>query len=413
MNYTPLSFLLNSLNAHRDINNIEDKLKVQAIDAQLREARQGYSFPWNLIKGKLKIIDGVSEYKPADDHDELAYIEYENIDNFSSAARFYNTSLQQFYEDVNSSRNLLTDVWRDGSRILGVKDKQMSLGSSVFSATNDTSIYSVSGDAVALSLGTSAYDGATPYLQVSCNGNSNPAIIESNLISPVSISSRRYAFTLEIMFPLSVNNNTQLSVDVSLGSSSLDTYTAHISHNFQGKELVSGEWNTIGFYLDDRLVSVSGNPDISNLTYCNITVQSNEDEDIFIHDFKLSPYKQLDYWYYSFYNVASSGSLEVFERPLPDKEFFVSVSDQTGAIDLGDALLGPTKWADYVLWGAAERLLAEINNPQLFSFVMRKKAETTKKMAGLLPQTKQVVTTKRHRFNNDPLYTFGNPYDNN
>ena len=147
MQTTLLSTIISTMDTWRDIANIEEQYKVRQLDYAIREVRRNTNFPWNLKKGTLRVFDDVLVYPIASDHDELGYIDKQNIKNYSDSARFYNTSLQQFFEKVNSTRNLMAEIWDSGTKMIGLDYKDFDVASQKLSSAEDPDEYTTSGDA--------------------------------------------------------------------------------------------------------------------------------------------------------------------------------------------------------------------------------------------------------------------------
>ncbi len=102
MESTLLSTLLSDMNRWRDVSFLEEQYKVRSLDAAIRRLRRESVFPWTIQKSTLRVFDEVLEYPVKSDHDELAYLDNQKGDNYAQKERFFYTSLQQFYEDVNN-----------------------------------------------------------------------------------------------------------------------------------------------------------------------------------------------------------------------------------------------------------------------------------------------------------------------
>ena len=110
MDSTTLAVLLDEMNVHKDIANIETQFKVKAIDKAIRALKRVSVFPWSIKKGSLKVFSGVKEYPVADDHDEMLYLDDSNVKYYSDTARFVIQSANEFYLDENVFRpSILSD----------------------------------------------------------------------------------------------------------------------------------------------------------------------------------------------------------------------------------------------------------------------------------------------------------------
>lgn len=383
----------------RDISNLETGDKVRAIDAAIREIRQGTNFPWNLVKGTLRIFSDIYEYPITADHDEIAYLDKQNLSKYEDTARMYNTSLQQFYENVSANRNLLADIWKDGTRMIGVRENTMGLGSATLDSSDDSSKYTLTGDASTPTedeVNTKIGSSSIKFVITNATGI-------ANIYNTVAVSSdvdyqKKYHFRYIYLDAVPTSIEMRLEKD---GSNYLSkTLTAQ----FSGEAFKADDWNLIGYDLNEA--TETGTFDGTSIAGERLIITGGSTGTYYLSQSSLKTWKLLDKWYYSKYNVITS------DATTPDKEFFIGTSESTADIDTSDKLLGDAKWFDLVSWTAAERLIADINNPTVFSFIMRKKTEAMKKFNAKYPSMTPLITTKRRNFNNDPLYSYlNNPHD--
>ncbi len=395
MKTTPLSFILDDMNVHHDFDIVEEQYKVRAIDKAIRLTRQGTNFPWNLKKSTLKVFSDVLEYPIATDHDELGYIDDQKKTSYADAARFFNTSLQQFYENVNSSRNLLADIWKDGTRFLGVDFKNIQIGMSQISSAEITSEYTASDDASDIELDTINNKKGNSCIQFTITDSSGTAtIVDTTAQTSDSNYKKKYHFRWVYLPSVPTSIEMRLETDSSNYLSS-----GAITTQFAGNAFVANDWNLIAYDLNEA--TETGTFDENDISQ-ERTIFTGATSGVYkLDQSSLRGWKLLDYWYYSLYNIVTSTA------SAPDKEYFIATSESATDIDTTDKLLGDSKWFDLVSLTAQRDLLGDIENPTLLSLVREQKGKAEKAFNSKFPTMTPKIITKRRRYDNDP----GNAYN--
>lgn len=390
MKTVPLSFLLDNMNVHQDFDNLEPQYKVRAIDASIREIRQGTNFPWNLKKETLKVFADVLEYPIDDEHDELAYIDKQDKDNYAEAARFFNTSLQQFYEDVNRTRNLMSDIWKDGTRFIGINYKDLDIGMAQLSSAEVTSQYTASDDASGVVLDTINNKEGNSCIQFTVTDSAGVAtMLNTTAFTSDANYLKKFHFRWIYLDSVPTSIEMRLQTDDSnyLSSGALTT-------QFAGNSFVADDWNLIAYDLNEA--TETGTFDENDIA-SEKTILTGAATGVYrLDQSSLRGWKLMDYWFYSLYNVVTSTS------SVADKEFFIGTSESESDIDTTDKLLGEPKWIDYILATAKRKLLGDIENPTLLSLVREEKKEAKKNFNGKFPTMTRKIITKRRVYNNDP-----------
>ena len=394
MNSTPLSFMIDVMDQQRDFANVEQQYKVRAIDTALRQFRMKTNFPWNLKKGTLKVFDGVSEYPVTADHDEIGYVDKQNIKSYSDTARFYNTSLQQFYEIVNSGRNLMADIWKDGTRFIGLNVDNMGLNSAELSNAEVAGDYTASDDASDIEVDNIVYKEGNGSIKFTVTDSAGIATIENTTgIGSDTDYKTKYQFRWIYL------GAVPTSIELRLQTDATNYLSTVVTTQFAGNAFVAGDWNLIAQDLNEA--TETGTFDKTAVNSEKMILNGSPTATNRIDTSSLKQWKLLDKWYYSKYNVIDSLGV------IPSREYFIPVDGDTSDIDLTDSLLGDSKWIDVIVGRAMRTLLADIENPTLLSWVreFRKEAET--EFYRDYPSMTPLIITQRRRFDNDPMYAFG------
>lgn len=394
MKTVPLSFLLDDLNVHQDFSNTGEDIKVRAIDASIRQIREGTNFPWNMKKSTLKVFADVLEYPIATDHDELAYIDKQDKDSYADTARFFNTSLQQFYEDVNSTRNLMADIWKDGTRFIGLKYKEIEIGKSQVSSAEITDEYTASGDASNITLDTINNKVGNSCIQFTITNSTGTAtIVDTTALTSDANYKKKYHFRWVYLDAVPTSIEMRLRTDSSnyLSSGALTT-------QFAGNTLVADDWNLIAYDLNTA--TEVGTFDENNITDEEVIFTGASTGTYKLDSSSLRGWKLMDYWYYSIFNIVTSSS------SVADKEFFIDPTEDSTDIDTTDKLLGDHKWIDLVLSNAKRRLLGDIENANLLSLVREERSRATKAFKSKFPTMTKKIITQRRRYENNPINSY-------
>lgn len=400
MQSTLLSNLLAFMDAYRDVKRIEEQFKVRAIDEALRALKRDTEFPWAIKQSTLKVFDNVLAYPVATDHDELAYMDTEKGDSYSSRARFTYTSLKQFFEDNQSDRNQLAEIWDGGTKYLGVRYKRIENGSQLLSNAEVASNYTASGDADSVALDEVNFKEGSGSIKVVVTDNTGTATVKDTFTAFVDGNyKRKYHFKWVYLDAVPTSISLRLHVD---DSNYIET--TGITTQFSGQALKADSWNLIAHDLNNA-TETGTIATTSSWAYEEIDLVGAATGVYYLDSSYLRAWENFDYWYYSKNNVVSAGS------SVADKPYFFTAAE---AYDIGDALVGDSEWVGVILYEAMEYLLGDIDNVRLFSLIQRKKAEAWENFYSKYPNITPTITTKRYRFDNNPqtssLRTF---YDNN
>ena len=391
MDNTLLSVIISRMDAHRDIARVEEQFKVRALDSGIRALRRSTVFPWTLQEGTLRVFDDVLVYPIAGGHDELAYLDKsKNSNDYEDKARFTFTSLKQFMENYQSNRNQIAEIWDGGTKYLGVRYKGVNGGSQRIDNAEDASKYSVSGDATAVALDNVNYKEGNGSIKVTVVNSTDLATIKNTFTAFADSNyKRKYHFKWVYLDTVPTSLTLRLHID-----SSNYLETTGITTQFSGQALKANSWNLVAQDLNEATENGTI-ASTSSWAYEEIDLVGASTGTYYLDSSYLRAWELLDYWYYSKYNIISAGA------STPDKSFFY---EGETPYDTGDALLGEDEWIDVIMYDALELLLADIENVRLFSLIMRKKQQAWDDFYNKHPDMVPLITTKRYRFNNNPIY---------
>ena len=387
MQKTLLSKVLSNMNAWQDISNIGEEYKVRALDSGLRSLRRDTVFPWTIQKGSLRVFDDVLEYPVESDHDEIAYIDNTKGDGFSARARFTYTSLQQFFEDVQNNRNQIAEIWDGGTKYLGVRYKDISRGSQQLSNAETVGDYSVADDATAVALDNVNFKEGNGSMKITVVSSSGIATILNSFTSYSDTNyQRKYQFRWIYL------GAVPTSIELRLQTSATKYLKTVVTTQFSGQAFKANQWNLIAQDLNTATkVGVFNSASIASE---KVILNGAATGTYYLDNSYARAWELMDYWYYSIYNVVGITSTSA------DKEYFMDSDD---AYETGDYLLGDTEWIGVIMYEALELLMADIENVRLFSVIQRKKREAWDALNAKYPDMVPLITTKRYRFNNDPI----------
>lgn len=388
MRSTALSTILSRMNRWPDVENIEEQFKIRDLDMALRELKRDIEPPWTLVKGSLRVFPDVFEYPVATGHDELAYIDKNNIDSYSDAARFYNTSLQQFYEMVNATRNLITEIWNQGTKMLGVNYKDEGLSSQLLNNAETASEYTGSDDAGTPVLDTVFFKKGSGSIRVPVTLSSGTATIK-NTFTAFSNSKYKKKYHFKWIYLAAVPTSISLRFQVD-DSNYLET--TGITTQFSGQALVANQWNLVAHDLNTATevgtVSASSSWASEKIILIGATTGN-----YYIDESNLREWTLLDYWYYSRYYVATLAS------STPNQEFFYNSSE---VYSTDSKLVGDDEWADVIMYDALLISINERNNTAIYAEIKERKEKAWNKLMATYPSMKPLITTQRYRFDNNP-----------
>lgn len=381
-----LSVLLDEINIHKDLNNIETQFKVRAIDKAIRSLRRASVFPWAIKKGSLRVFKGVDQYPVASDHDEMLYINDSSVSQYADTARFHNTSLKQFFQDVMSARNLMAEIWDGGTKYIGLKYKDIDLEEQQLDTAEDEDNYAASGDATVAEDDSIVYKEGNGSIKVSITNSTNSATIKCTYSTSLNDSDYKQKYLFRWIYLDAVPT----SIEMRLRTDDSNYISASVTTQLAGQAFKADQWNLIA--IDLNTATETGTFNSASIVGDTMVLTGAETGTYYIDSAYIRAWKLMDYWYYSKYLVMSSSASSA------DQERFWRSSDY----DETDSLIGDGEWIDVILYEAMEGLLAEVENISLFSYIMRKKQEAWDNFYAKYPNMVPEVITNRYRFDNNP-----------
>jgi hypothetical protein len=389
MQYTPLSTIISRMDRWKTIYAIEEQFKVRDLDSAIRELKREFQPPWTLKKGSLKVFDGILEYPVASDHDEMAYIDKTNLDSYASTARLFNTSLQQFYEMVNSTRNLLSELWDNGTKKIGLNLQKENLSSKLLSQAEDNDDYTVSDDAISSALDKVNYVKGNGSIKVVITASAGTATIK-NTFTAFSDSNYKDKYHFRRIYldtvPTSIEMRLQTDDTNYLSSGA-------ITAQFDGSAFKADQWNIIAYDLNTA--AETGTFDSASTASEKVILTGAGTGVYYLDESSIKEWQLMDYWYYSNFYVKTSAS------NTPDQKFFYDSTDNYDT-SLACALVGDDEWVDVIMYDA---MLISINaeeNKVLYGEIKERREKAWYSIMEQYPSMRPLITTNYWRFNNAP-----------
>jgi len=384
-----LDAIIAEMNVWKDVANIEEQYKVRQLDAAIRALRRKTVFPWNIRKTTLRVFANVLEYPVAADHDEILYLDDSSNSHkfYSEALDFKNTSLQQFYEDYDSYRNSMTEIWKDGTKMIGVNLKSMGLASTKLDGASDVDNYTVSDDATSVVKDTVIFKEDNSSMRVTVVNSADLATIKCTFVSTNSDMNyqRKYHFRWIYL------GAVPTSIEMQLQTSDSAYLSTVVTAQFSGEAFKANDWNLIA--QDLSAATETGTFDENTIASDKLILNGAASGTYYVDAGYMREWQLLDYWYYSFYTVIASGGTTA------SKEYFIA-SD--GTYDVTDSLIGDSEWLGVIMYDAMDMLLADIENEQVLITIRSRKKQAWADFDEKYPNMVPLITTGRTRFNNDP-----------
>ena len=358
---TTLTNLISRMNNFTPVYNMEELRKVSALEEAIRGVRRLFNPPWTLQKNTLKVFSDVFLYPVASDHSYIAYLDNQKTRDYANKERFIYTSIQEFWEDP-TNRNEMAEVWDDGSRMLGVNDKNAGLGQVLIADTQSLTspaTWSSSGDAGTLVLdGVVTRSNPNYSIRVPIVSSTTVATVEATFSTLIDANYKRKWFFTAVYLD-SVPTNIQMK----FGLNSSNYLTTTVTAQFSGQAFKADDWNIIGFDLNAPGSTVG--TQTTSFTYQAIVLNGAATGTYFIDTSFIKEWQLLDYWYYSLNNVKLTGSTSA------DQQYFTTAASP--AYDVSDSLIGDDEWSDVVVYEAIALLLADAKEQSIKQDVENRK----------------------------------------
>jgi hypothetical protein len=339
-----LQKLLNRMDRFQTAYTVEEQFKVRDLDEALRTIKREYKFPWTLKKTTLKIISNVREYSLPTDYQDFGYLD--NTKENTKRANFIWTSLQQFYEDMDS-RNKLCELRGGETKILGVKYNNLD-HSSLLNNAEDDSDWTASDDASGIVEDTVTFKEGNGSIRFTITNSTGVATIV-NTFNATSDSDYKKKYHRKWIYLSSVPT----SIELRLRTDASNYLSTTLTTQFDGSAFNANSWNLIAQNLDEA--TETGTFDSSNIASEEIVINDADTGTYFIDASYLSGWDLLDFWYYSKYLVSSDGVNGT-------QEYFMDSSESYEALYY---LIGDDEFADVVMFEALKITMADKENQPL------------------------------------------------
>ena len=387
MQTTSLSILLNRIRRWQALVATEDQYLVRDMDASLRAKRKKYPFPWNLQKGSLRVFSDVLEYPVATDHDELAYLDDSKSKEYGTKARFKYTSLKEFYQNPDD-RNDLAEIWDGGTRMLGVRYNAIGAVNQLIDNAEDVTRYTGSDDVGTLANETVIYKKGNGSIKVPITLSAGLATIKSTFLTSFTDANykRKYHFRWVYLDAVPTSIEMRLQVDDSNYLSS-----GAITTQFSGQAFKADQWNLIAFDLNTA--TETGTISTASVWASEKLILTGAPTGTYyIDESNLRAWALMDYWYYSKFNVVTSGASKA------DQEYFM---DSNEIYSSDSSLVGDSEWTDVIMYDAMLLALTDVENTKVKDEIRGLRNEAWASLADKYPSLEPVIITSQYRFTDD------------
>lgn len=391
MQTTKLSTLLNRMDRYQSVYTTEEQFKVRDLDEALRTLKRTTQPPWTLKKSTLRIFEDVLEYPTAPDHNSIYYLDKQQTNNrtfssfFNDSARFFFTSIKEFYEDPDY-RNDLAEIWDGGTRYLGVRlDDLDTATSSLVDSSSVLSRYTGKGDASGLVIDTVNYKDSNTSIRFTNTPNTGSAEVE---IAFPLIADGNYKQKYFFIYVYLTGLPTSITLE--FGNDDSNLLRGSVTKQFSGQSFKVNDWNLLA--IDLNTATVVGTINTSQFDYASVTLIGAPAGVYFINSSYLREWVLLDYWYYTTFNCATSGS------NLPNQDYFM---DDNEAYDLSTVLVGDEEWADVVMYDAILSNTIDVENDKVITGIEKKRQTAWDSLMETYPSGKQLITTRKMNFTTD------------
>lgn len=340
---TTLSNLINRMGNYSPVYTIEEARKVAALENAIRKVRRTFNPPWTLQKSTLKTFSDVFLYQTASDHAHLAYLDNQKTKDYPNKARFVYTSLQEFWEDP-TNRNQMAEIWDNATKMLGVNNKDVELGSTTVADTQSltTPTWSSSGDAGTLVLDSVVFKSNPNYsVRVPITNSSGSATVSTTFTTITDANYKRKWFFVQVYL-----DAVPTSLTLRFGLSSTIYLSKVITTQFDGRAFKADDWNVLAFDLNEATVTGAQS---TSFAYQGVIFTGAATGTYYIDTSFLRGWQLLDYWYYSLNNVRLSAT--------SNQQYFTTASSPD--YDTSNSLLGEDEWSDVIMYEACSLLLAD------------------------------------------------------
>lgn len=384
---TPLSTLLNRMNRWQTIASIEESDKVRDLDEAIRTLREEFQFPWTLQQSTLRVFSGVFVYPTAADHDEMAYLDVTQNVDYGAHARFKSTSMTEFMENQDSSRNTLTELWDAGVKYIGCNYQPVSAPSVLVDDASSISGWTVTGDAGTLVLDTVVFKTGNSSVRVPITLNTSLASVTSSIATQINTNyMRSYYFRWVYL------GGIPSAISMKFGTSSSGYLLGTVTTQFSGQPFKLNDWNLLAFDMNNPTSVVGTGITNGTFAYESILLAGAPTGTYYIDASYMRQWELMKYWYYSKYSCVTNGS------PTADQEYFIQDDPN---YELDTSLIGESEFANVIMYDAMTSSLTDKENMVVLNEIKAKRAVAWGRLEQQYPSLRQIITTTRYRTKTD------------
>lgn len=390
MQSTKLSTIIARMDRYQDISTVEEQYKVRDIDEAIRTLRRTIQPPWVIKQTTIALFRNVYVYPVASDHAYLAMLEQPLNGGTSTWRPNLNpqyTSLQSFYLD-RTSRNQISEIWDAGTKSLGIRFKDIDATQALVSSSTATN-YTASGDASNPTAETVNTIDGSDTVKFTVTLSSGTATM-TEVVASLSDTSYLEKYYFRWVYLAAVPT----SVTLRFGNDASNYLSKTVTTQFGGQPLKVNAWNLVAMNLNEA--TVTGTITSTAFDYGVLSLAGAATGTYYIGPAYLQSYQKLDYYYYSFYNIKSSGSSVL------DKQFFFN--DTTNAYTTSDELVGEAEWIDVITFDAALTTLSDNKNQDVIASINKKRQAAWTAFEARYPDMSPVIITDKWTFGTEPIY---------
>ncbi len=384
MTTTTLAELFTKLNFYKDIDKQDDLYKVIALDDALNEFRRDNRLPWTIQKSTLKLFKNILYYEPDSSHDSLINLNRNEVDGFSEALSYFNTDINQFIEMTKRQRNLLTQLYIDGNKALGVRNIEQEIFNVVLDNAGDEDTYAAVSNATEIGENTVYTLDDNNSISYDIIGT---ATIKNTYETAVDDEDYLEKYYIRRIYLKAVPTSIELRSQTNDSNYIKATLTEQVT----GLPFIANDWNYIGFAYEDG--TEVGTFDSSDIASSKIIITGYTGIMYISYD-SIDEFLLQQYWFYSKFAVMSSAATT------PDKVEFLNY--ESNNYDITDSLVGPTKWIDPIVKKAREQLVLGIENEVVRKGIAKRSERATAQFDRNFPNQEPKLTTVTRRFNDNP-----------
>ena len=385
---TTLSNLINRMGNSTPVYNLEESRKVSALEEGIRGIRRRFNPPWTLQKSTLKVFSNVFLYPVASDHSHVAYIDNQLTRDYPNKERFVYTSIQEFWEDP-TNRNQMAEVWTDGTKYLGINDKNTGQGESIIADTQSLTsptTWSSSGDAGTLVLDSVVVKSNPNYsVRAPITSSAGTATVSTTFSAITDANYKRKWYFVAVYM-----DSVPTSMTLRFGASSTVYLSKTVTAQFSGQAFVADDWNILAFDLNEATITGAQS---TSFAYQAIIFTGAATGTYYIDTSFLRGWQLLDYWYYSLNNVKKTGSTNA------NQQYFTTAASPS--YDTADSLLGDDEWSDVIVYEGMSLLLSDSKEQMIKEDIEDRKQIAWANFFTLYPDLSPLITQTYYRHQDD------------